>query len=158
MEGTLGPTWRPGLKLANLPMQTSRYNSALKRGREGSWALFVQIGTLVIQLHSYCGWEGSGYRVGHVKNVQSRCNLIGPVISELCVAVCIISSVKQSIKRCIYLDSATRLLLFFSLFFFSSFNCCIYLFLSKHLNKIVFSKARFVTLKNMLARTDKIDN
>lgn len=35
---------------------------------------------------------------------------IGPVISELCVGVCIIRSVNQSNKRCIYSDSTTWLL------------------------------------------------
>ena len=36
-------------------------------------------------------------------------SLIGPVISELCVGVCIIRSVTQSNKRCIYSDSSTWL-------------------------------------------------
>lgn len=43
---------------------------------------------------------------------------IGPVISELCVGVCIIRSVNQSNKRCIYSDSSTWLRLCFI------FLCC----------------------------------
>lgn len=42
---------------------------------------------------------------------------IGPVISELCVGVCIIRPVNQSNKRCIYSDSSTWLLSVFFLFF-----------------------------------------
>lgn len=42
-------------------------------------------------------------------------SLIGPVISELCVGVCIIRSVNQLNKRCIYSDSSKWVLFAFVL-------------------------------------------
>lgn len=57
------------------------------------------------------GGDGKGKESGgqNMGGSHQECtvivSLIGPVISELCVGVCIIRSVNQSIKRCIYSDS-----------------------------------------------------
>lgn len=69
---------------------------------------------LEIWLHSW--WVGGHGGGGAQKPEGSHqeCTVIvsriGPVVSELCVGVCIIRSVNQSNKRCIYSDSSTWLL------------------------------------------------
>lgn len=70
----------------------------------------------MIQFHSYCWqggrwvwvWDGGGVKGmgGSHQECTVIVSLIGPVISELCVGVCIIRSVNQSNKRCIYSDSS----------------------------------------------------
>lgn len=51
------------------------------------------------------GWGVKGMGGSH-QECTVIVSLIGPVISELCVGVCIIRSVNQSNKRCIYSDSS----------------------------------------------------
>lgn len=53
------------------------------------------------------GGQGGQNKQGSHQECTVTVSRIGPVISELCVGVCIIRSVNQSNKRCIYSDSST---------------------------------------------------
>lgn len=63
----------------------------------------------IVTAGTVLGGRGGQSVVGSHPECTVIVSLIGPVISKLCVGVCIIRSVNQSNKRCIYSDSSTWL-------------------------------------------------